>query len=546
MEDIVVQCTSMPKTLEAELYNLSRDGIGDGKRKLKFLRNQNGLHPSCTHMLVTPKLQELQRTEKLLASIASGRVWILSSSWLMGSLRAKRILLENPYDLSTSKAKFNHFHVAPFHERKSMRARGGVFKGWKVVVLITDIELRHKLSRILQCGGAVVHNWTLRHFLDDKKTSLSSLTHLLTDPLMITEPKFTQLLESNEASAKPIPIVSYTYVEECLMFASKFPDVSLFYVEREEMYKMHYELGGESADRAPHDARRLGSPTLSVQPDRMAFYGYSNNQRSPETIRTNSKQKDKRKRKRNRIEAAAVSEDDIIRHPNLAKTGKSSSTENDKSLHPTLHIAENFAPLPVNLDDMDLPNDLMTEDPVQASSMKAPKSIVVPGISRLPEETLNAPEYVPTSTIVRENSPVVRVAESLAKKNEKSIPTLDELLWNCLQPKPKQAEPFKPVTPKPPNRMSVLSKELKKTARKFRLANAHQEQAVKKEANACENDEILCESEPEVVMIVSPKSETGSSVQGNEIRRNIHFRPNSINDERYSQTSNDYDVITID
>ena len=57
-------------------------------------------------------------------------------------------------------------YVPPLQARMRGRQQGGVFRGWRVVVLLEEPRQKEVYRRILELGGARVERWTLQHLRD--------------------------------------------------------------------------------------------------------------------------------------------------------------------------------------------------------------------------------------------------------------------------------------------------------------------------------------------------------------------------------------------
>ena len=101
--------------------------------------------------------------------------------------------------------------IPPLVRRQTKKKEGGVFRGWKVVVLLEDARQKEVYRRMLELGGAEVHRWTLKHLLDSQEKlspQFKSLTHVVTQPGMILQDHFRRFIAANDQTAGGPSVVS--------------------------------------------------------------------------------------------------------------------------------------------------------------------------------------------------------------------------------------------------------------------------------------------------------------------------------------------------
>ena len=75
--------------------------------------------------------------------------------------------------------------VPPLQARMRGRQEGGVFRGWRVVVLLEEPRQKEVYRRILELGGAKVERWTLQHLRDlqqQRSAELAAISLIVARP----------------------------------------------------------------------------------------------------------------------------------------------------------------------------------------------------------------------------------------------------------------------------------------------------------------------------------------------------------------------------
>lgn len=193
---------------------------GDVGEKIKRLRgNIKILKPGerftsqITHLLVG----SLGRTEKVESALAAG-IPILHVTYITDSHRMERWLDEEGYDLGDPRYESMilnaRVYLPPLNIRRETRKDGGVFKNWKVLVLMENQKKKENFDNIIKLGGGEVMKWTARH-LGDMNIENLSLTHLFMDPAMLINPTLGSFFVKNYSCGK-IQVTSLIYITNLL------------------------------------------------------------------------------------------------------------------------------------------------------------------------------------------------------------------------------------------------------------------------------------------------------------------------------------------
>ena len=224
---------------------------GDVGEKIKRLRgNIKILKPGerfssqITHLLVG----SLGRTEKVESALAAG-IPILHVTYITDSHRMERWLEEEGYDLGHSryesmilKAKV---YLPPLNIRRKTRKDGGVFKNWKVLVLMENQKKKETLDNVIKLGGGEVMKWTARH-LDDMNIENLSLTHLFMDPTMLINPTLVNFFVKNYSCGK-IQVTSIIYITN-LLTKQTVSNIGHFNILKTSIIKASLEPESQSRD----------------------------------------------------------------------------------------------------------------------------------------------------------------------------------------------------------------------------------------------------------------------------------------------------------
>jgi len=163
---------------------------------------------------------EMSGTEKLHAALATG-IPILHIDYVHDSHRAGRFLTDNweNYDLGHSRfAEMRvkqKFIIDPIELRQKTASEGGVYKDWRVVVLMQNTNSKRVYDHLLRIGGAQVKQWTVRHLLDLDQSKLRELTHIFSEHSLLLNPSFQKFLEKN-ISGLYLPVLVNFYITKIL------------------------------------------------------------------------------------------------------------------------------------------------------------------------------------------------------------------------------------------------------------------------------------------------------------------------------------------
>jgi len=211
---MVLMCTGIDEeTKQNELYQMVR-----GMNAMLIRDKVSSTYdPRTTHLIVGT----LGKTEKFLCGLAAG-IPMVDVSYVKESQQAGCWIQEiEQYDIGREghplrmTAAAGKLVVEDYYTRRSRKMNGGVFKGWRVVVLIENNRQQEIYRRLLELGGARVERWTLQALLDLRDSELSLVTHVVTHPSMLVYDAFRKFVERNDKSAR-VPVVAYIYVGDFL------------------------------------------------------------------------------------------------------------------------------------------------------------------------------------------------------------------------------------------------------------------------------------------------------------------------------------------
>lgn len=160
---MVFMCTGIPEEKrQNELYfatqKLNAAFIRDKTTKTFDLRT--------THLVVG----SLAKTEKFLCALAAG-IPLVGEDYIWESEKAGKWLEDKiqEFDIGNPQnhmRKNSKFFIPTLSERQAVKANGGAFREWHVVVLIEDKDGNRQQEiyrRLLEIGGAKVKRWTIKH-----------------------------------------------------------------------------------------------------------------------------------------------------------------------------------------------------------------------------------------------------------------------------------------------------------------------------------------------------------------------------------------------
>ena len=216
---MVLTCTGIPEeTRQNELYLQAKD------MNAHLIRDKvdSAYNNKTTHLIVGA----LAKTEKFLCGLAAG-IPMVDVRYIDHSRDANQWIQEiNQYDIGTQHHPLrqgnNKLYVEELAVRQARKKAGGVFKGWRVVVLIDDSRQQEIYRRLMELGGAKVNRYTLQHLADLKSKEIGQITHIITTPSMMIHEVFRTFLKKNDAAEK-IPVVAYIYVGDFLTSKATIP-----------------------------------------------------------------------------------------------------------------------------------------------------------------------------------------------------------------------------------------------------------------------------------------------------------------------------------
>jgi len=230
---MVLTCTGIPEeTRQNELYLQAKD------MNAHLIRDKvdSAYNNKTTHLIVGA----LAKTEKFLCALAAG-IPMVDVSYIDHSRDANQWIQEiNQYDIGSPHHPLrqgnNKLYVEELVARQARKKAGGVFKGWRVVVLIEDSRQQEIYRRLMELGGAKVNRYTLQHLADLKPKEMGQITHIITTPSMMVHEVFRSFLKKNDAAEK-VPIVAYIFVGDFLTRKVTAP-IHLYDIRQQAMVDM--------------------------------------------------------------------------------------------------------------------------------------------------------------------------------------------------------------------------------------------------------------------------------------------------------------------
>ena len=232
---MVFMCTGLEERAQNELYLM----VNEMKGLLVRDKVAGGLYDTRTSHLVVG--DTMARTDKLLCALAAG-VPVVRADYIRSSREGSAWLKVEGHDVGREEEQGvgrDRLYVPPLPLRQAMRRRGGVFKGWKVVVLLEDPRQKEVYRKMLEMGGAVVHRWTLQHLQDlqeQQSRDLASVKLILARPGQLLQPAFAQFVSANDRGAK-VSVICQTYIGDFLT-KKQLPVVAMYDVRNPDMWAL--------------------------------------------------------------------------------------------------------------------------------------------------------------------------------------------------------------------------------------------------------------------------------------------------------------------
>lgn len=232
---MVFMCTGLEERAQNELYLM----VTEMKGLLVRDKVAGSLYDTRTSHLVVGAT--MARTDKLLCALAAG-VPVVRADYIRRSREGGTWLPVEGYDVGREEEQGvgrDRLYVPPLPVRQAMRRQGGVFQGWKVVVLLEDPKRKEVYRKMLEMGGAVVHRWTLQHLQDlqeQQSRELASVKLILARPGQLLQPAFAQFVSVNDRGAK-VSVVCPTYIGDFLT-KKQMPVVTMYDVRNPDMWAL--------------------------------------------------------------------------------------------------------------------------------------------------------------------------------------------------------------------------------------------------------------------------------------------------------------------
>jgi len=209
---MVLMCTGIPEeTRQNELYLQAKE------MNATLIRDKvsSTYNNKTTHLIVGA----MAKTEKFLCGLAAG-IPMVDVGYIKHSKEANCWIQEiEEFDIGNQHHHLrqgnNKLYVAKLAARQAKKMSGGVFQGWRVVVLIEDSRQQEIYRRLMDIGGARVDRYTLQHLADLTPSELGQITHIITHPNVMVQDVFRKFMKDNDATKK-IPVVAYIYVGDFL------------------------------------------------------------------------------------------------------------------------------------------------------------------------------------------------------------------------------------------------------------------------------------------------------------------------------------------
>lgn len=227
---MVLMCTGIPEeTRQNELYLQ----VKEMNAALIRDKTSSTYDTKTTHLIVGA----MAKTEKFLCGLAAG-IPMVDVGYIKHCRGAGCWIQEiQEFDIGNQhhhlRQENNKLYVAELAVRQAKKMAGGVFKGWRVVVLIEDLRQQEIYRRLMELGGAKVDRYTLQHLADLKASELGQITHIITHPNMMAQEVFRKFLRQNDDSKK-VPVVAYIYVGDFLTRKTP-PPIHLYDIRQQAM-----------------------------------------------------------------------------------------------------------------------------------------------------------------------------------------------------------------------------------------------------------------------------------------------------------------------
>ena len=126
-------------------------------------------------------------------------------------------------------------YVPPLEVRRMIKCKGGVFRDWRVVVLLGQPQ-KDIYRKILELGGAVVEKWTLHHLLDLQTTKrLSGDILIISRPSYLLMKDFRYFLYQNKS--EKVCVITHIYIGDFLTRKNS-PPHRMYDVRNPEMWQL--------------------------------------------------------------------------------------------------------------------------------------------------------------------------------------------------------------------------------------------------------------------------------------------------------------------
>lgn len=275
---VVITTTGMDERAQNELYLLAQSMGGQLMRDKVTM----GVYGTMTTHLVVGRTPS--RTDKLLCALAAG-VPIVTAAYLSDSHKAREWLKNiEKYDVGREQeweTEGSHrLFVPTLQVRQRVQRAGGVFRGWRVVVLLDNERQKEVYRRLLELGGAAVLRWTVTHLQDlpPAARELATVTHIVAPPALLLQADFRQFMDSNDTGTR-IPVVTQTYIGDFLT-KRKAPAVSLYDLRNPELWALTEEPRLVEELRRAGLGRAPGPPSLQEE-EELVSPGYSDGEGEP-------------------------------------------------------------------------------------------------------------------------------------------------------------------------------------------------------------------------------------------------------------------------
>ena len=234
---MVLTCTGLSDRAQNELYLLARSLQAVLVRDRALGGKQ--FDYQTTHLVVGT----LAKTDKLLCGLAAG-IPIVSEAYVRHSHEVRGWLHGvADYDVGRQEEQQGEqevLYVPPLEVRRRIKCRGGVFRGWRVVVLLEQTQ-KEVYIKMLELGGAVVERWTVQHLLDLQRTHrFSGRILIISRPSYLLLEEFRYLLYHDKN--KNVSVITHIYIGDFLT-RKQSPPLKMYDVRNPEMWEL-VEDGG--------------------------------------------------------------------------------------------------------------------------------------------------------------------------------------------------------------------------------------------------------------------------------------------------------------